>query len=1199
MTDLTKEIKEATDNKLNCKWEDGEKTALKSLGGQLDTLKDQKDPLKDNINTLGNQTLPEKNNQTLRDFLENDVKGKLVDIRAKRDKKSEESKTVEAANIFVQEVANELQTICGNNSDIVMALQIYVNGLNDLQGQHATIPYNADKYGYKAGDQNKRLFIDGFLGPHTYNALWLAIFKEEMPQIKTDVVGYIKEDGTVYLPGKDGKYKPHLIEKNGYTVEGGDKELPPHFQKLNLFLEFYEIYKDGALKVANSRNKLNSSRGSDEGAAIKSQITNMDKEITDFIEKANSGKINSFDYVYDIIFAKMNYIEKGIETVLGQDDLEKTKKLFTNFDSTKYKELELDMLDINRRKFGDAMLDSVGGDGGGNSDAVKSKLMERILERSDFDEINKIFQNPETIDIITKGEKDKISKILIDLGINEKDSKAISKEIIEEYIKIKDKNNKDSNQKQFKASIESQATNEEDKALLLKSWNEQNESEEKANNNGEKIIPRGKAYNWDDYLTKATDFMIKESTNTSTLLLLQELMIEGKIQTMFDANQDLSKDKDLAMMKDILGVGTWDISDNNLDYAIEAGQTIALAAVTMGAGAIAARVALAAVKYGSTAIKATKRGTGIVSGVNNLSKGGKLAKAAYKTAKLTKWGLKTGIEGVAFYQGSNIATNVILPDRSLFENVGDRKEMAKSAAFVGVLKGLGTAFSKLANTKLGQKINLSEGNANTVINTNGLRIGAPKALVGKDILQNFGKILVQGGMLTGTSQGLEFVFSGFNGEAWNPTWEEFIQACLLSRMAEGAGKLPKKVTFKKRGKTIELVDGGKNKIKENGKEKGENSGKDKSGKETNISEKYSSKDLTAMNQLESGTIIKNDGKILKVIETSPGNIKAIEMKISSDGKFIEIPGAKPQDFRSIDMIGPGRTPKILTPKEVKATVKKQPGKNISENYSSKDLTALNQLESGTIIKDGGKVYKVLEAGAGNIKAIEVKLSSDGKFVDIPKAKPQDFRSIDMIGPGRNSKILTPKGAKLNIVKGEDIGLGWNTTEIHTKQCLNKLYKAKKGQEFTIKTGNGAEQFTYKVNDITKTEIIVDINYTSPSGTIGKYGANRKNFKISKEKLGDTKISLKNQIINSSKQFTTKESFKNFIQENKGKLRTGMIVAGLVATGGLILYAVSDSGEVEEVTEETGGFDDPNNIVTVPADSISADSIPFVPAIVSE
>jgi hypothetical protein len=330
--------------------------------------------------------------------------------------------------------------------------------------------------------------------------------------------------------------------------------------------------------------------------------------------------------------------------------------------------------------------------------------------------------------------------------------------------------------------------------------------------------------------------MIKESTNTSTLLLLQELMIEGKIKSLFDANNDFSKDKDLAMMKDILGVGTWDISDNNLDYAIEAWQTIALAAVTMGAWAIAARVALAAVKYWSTAIKATKRGTGIVSSVNKLSTGWKIAKWGYKAAQITKWGLKTWVEWFAFYEGSNLMTNVLLPDRELFENVRDRKEIAKSAAFVWVLKWLWTAFSKL---------NLG-GNANTLINTNGLRIWAPKALVGKDILQNFGKILVQGWMLTGTSQWLEFVFSGFdedgfNTEAWNPTWEEFIQACLLSRMAEGAGKLPKKVTFKKRGKTIELVDGGKNKIKDNWKNKGENSGKDKGWKEKQSREQKTDK----------------------------------------------------------------------------------------------------------------------------------------------------------------------------------------------------------------------------------------------------------------------------------------------------------------------------------------------------------------------
>jgi hypothetical protein len=65
-----------------------------------------------------------------------------------------------------------------------MALQIYVNGLNDLQGEHATIPYEAKKYNYKADTKN-RLFIDGFLGPHTYNALWLAMFGEELPTVQT------------------------------------------------------------------------------------------------------------------------------------------------------------------------------------------------------------------------------------------------------------------------------------------------------------------------------------------------------------------------------------------------------------------------------------------------------------------------------------------------------------------------------------------------------------------------------------------------------------------------------------------------------------------------------------------------------------------------------------------------------------------------------------------------------------------------------------------------------------------------------------------------------------------------------------------------------------------------------------------------------------------------------------------------------
>lgn len=77
--------------------------------------------------------------------------------------------------------------------------------------------------------------------------------------------------------------------------------------------------------------------------------------------------------------------------------------------------------------------------------------------------------------------------------------------------------------------------------------------------------------------------MVEESTNIAILLLLQQLMVEAKIRQMIDAGDAAADDKDIAMMKDIVGIGFRDISDDNLDYAVELGQTIALSVVTMGA----------------------------------------------------------------------------------------------------------------------------------------------------------------------------------------------------------------------------------------------------------------------------------------------------------------------------------------------------------------------------------------------------------------------------------------------------------------------------------------------------------------------------------------------------------------------------------------------------------------------------------------
>ena len=63
---------------------------------------------------------------------------------------------------------------------------------------------------------------------------------------------------------------------------------------------------------------------------------------------------------------------------------------------------------------------------------------------------------------------------------------------------------------------------------------------------------------------------------------------------------------------------------------------------------------------------------------------------ASKIATALKWGVNTGIEGAAFYEGSNAMTNLITKDidnmKDLFENGDDRKEIAKSMAFVAVLK---------------------------------------------------------------------------------------------------------------------------------------------------------------------------------------------------------------------------------------------------------------------------------------------------------------------------------------------------------------------------------------------------------------------------------------------------------------------------------------------------------------------------------
>lgn len=118
--------------------------------------------LKDNTLILGEQMInrgmqPEK----LTDFLNSEIRNRLLPIKAQWDKLSKDSKDVNAVNEFVKKIAAELKLCTQNKTDVVMALQVYLNALNDFNGKHALIPYS-NSQGYKK-DTERRLVVDGYL----------------------------------------------------------------------------------------------------------------------------------------------------------------------------------------------------------------------------------------------------------------------------------------------------------------------------------------------------------------------------------------------------------------------------------------------------------------------------------------------------------------------------------------------------------------------------------------------------------------------------------------------------------------------------------------------------------------------------------------------------------------------------------------------------------------------------------------------------------------------------------------------------------------------------------------------------------------------------------------------------------------------------------------------------------------------------
>jgi hypothetical protein len=99
---------------------------------------------------------------------------------------------------------------------------VYVNGINDVNGKHAQIPYDATRAyrDYSTGTE-KRLFIDGILGPHTYKALWLALFNQDLDKI------YIRKSSAVDARGVASFASSSSVSKSNDQYIKDDKEYHP------------------------------------------------------------------------------------------------------------------------------------------------------------------------------------------------------------------------------------------------------------------------------------------------------------------------------------------------------------------------------------------------------------------------------------------------------------------------------------------------------------------------------------------------------------------------------------------------------------------------------------------------------------------------------------------------------------------------------------------------------------------------------------------------------------------------------------------------------------------------------------------------------------------------------------------------------------------------------------------------------------
>ncbi len=519
-------------------------------------------------------------------------------------------------------------------------------------------------------------------------------------------------DGKTYLIGENGEY---LIWENSLTPEA--KEVMKKYEQIGILNEILQIWIPHAEKEASSLLFKWMRSGT---TVIPESVKNIKKTFEQLFLKAQ--KWEKIDADINTIWQEIEKAESAT-SIIGASDMKKVKDTFySSYDNKDQKLL----------KIYDAM--RYGG-WSGNSEWVKNQITEHLLRQDAFKNTDDILKNPHTYDLIKNHNTSELEKRF---------GKEIANEILWAYSKIKIKQEK--HKKEYSDVLVK--INQDRKAQ----WQTE--------------------ISFNDYMELNLELTIAE--------LLKHSLLKKQIKELSHRWNETSSYTgmyaNIVWLAESKGNDWMKISDENIDKAIDIGSTLAIAAVSMWVGAIAARWALAAARWWANATRLTA-----------------LSQKAGKAWSVARFAWASTVEWIAFYEWYNTMNNIVYGN-NILENAGNVKEISKTIAFMWVLRWISWV---MKNAELAHAIKLDSQGLSLWATGNTLAfVGKMTDKVPAWVLKNTWEILIKWWLISGTSVGLDYVF---DGEAdW--TWEEYLQAVMMV----WAMKLAGKVNFSKKNGTVEV-----------------------------------------------------------------------------------------------------------------------------------------------------------------------------------------------------------------------------------------------------------------------------------------------------------------------------------------------------------------------------------------------------------